>query len=111
MQVAGAGHLDFTTSIILKTVGPDDTIELVGEHVKGPQENPFLCIAGGTVSGQSGPCWTHHAEVPIESLASALPMARNVMPPVLGAAILDIARDGGSTPARVELISPWMQVW
>ena len=108
-QIAATADLTFTTSITLK-LRDDQSLDPTGLHVSGPRNGRFLYLASGTLAGQVGSPWTRRAKISLESLATAVPLALDLMPPMLEVVIAGIARDGGPVCASVTPASPWTHV-
>lgn len=106
VQIAGTEDLVFTTAITLKLT-KDSTLDPRGLHVSGPRQGRFLYVNSGTSAGQTASCWTRRAKVPLRGIEAAVPLALDVMPPVIETTVAGCARDGGPACASVPLLTPW----
>lgn len=109
IQLGADADLVFTTSITLK-LRDDETLDPTGLHVNGPRNGRFLYVSSGTRAGQADSPWTRRAKISLEGLGAVVPLALDLMPPVIEIVIDGIARDAGPVCASVEPVSPWKLV-
>lgn len=109
VHVADAAELTFTASITLK-LRDDESFDPTGLHVCGPRKGRFLYVTSGVRADQAHSPWDRRAKISVETLAAAVPMSLDLMPPLIEIVIAGTARDGGPACASVQPVATWSHV-